>query len=73
MVVPWFIQNFTGVDGWGLDGWFLLVLMTIFAFWVVHSPELVKYSAFFFERYLVAKIRTIFLILVWMVFFIKRD
>jgi hypothetical protein len=23
MVVPWFFQNFLGVDGWGLDGWFL--------------------------------------------------
>jgi hypothetical protein len=28
----WFLQNFIGVDGWGMDGWFLLVLMTIFAF-----------------------------------------
>jgi hypothetical protein len=32
MVVPWFFQNFTEVDGWGLDGWFFLVLMTILAF-----------------------------------------
>jgi hypothetical protein len=31
MVVPWFLQNFTGVDGWVLGGWFLLVLMTILA------------------------------------------
>jgi hypothetical protein len=22
--VPWFFQNFLGVDGWGLGGWFLL-------------------------------------------------
>jgi len=32
MVVPWFLQNFIGVDGWGMEGWFLLVLMTILAF-----------------------------------------
>ncbi len=32
MVVPWFLQNFTGIDSWGLDGWFLLVLLTILAF-----------------------------------------
>ncbi len=24
MVVPWFLQNFLGIDGWGLDRWFLL-------------------------------------------------
>jgi hypothetical protein len=24
MVVPWFFQNFLGIDGWGLDRWFLL-------------------------------------------------
>jgi hypothetical protein len=47
MVVPWFLQNFTGVDGWALDGWFLLVLLTILSFrWVVHTPELVKCFAF---------------------------
>ncbi len=32
MVVPWFLQNLIGVDGCGMDGWFLLVLMTLFAF-----------------------------------------
>jgi hypothetical protein len=30
MVVPWCLQNLIGVDGCGMDGWFLLVLMTIF-------------------------------------------
>jgi hypothetical protein len=29
MVVPWFLQNLIVVDGCGMDGWFLLVLMTI--------------------------------------------
>jgi hypothetical protein len=47
MVVPWFLQNFTGVDGWALDGWFLLVLMTILSFCLSCSlVELVKYFAF---------------------------
>jgi hypothetical protein len=32
MVVPWFLQNLIVVDGCGMDGWFLLVLMTILAF-----------------------------------------
>jgi hypothetical protein len=31
-VLPWFLQNFLEVDGWGVDGWFLLVSVTIFAF-----------------------------------------
>jgi hypothetical protein len=47
MVVPWFLQNFIGVDGWGMEGWFLLVLMTILAFvWVVYLSELVMYFAY---------------------------
>jgi hypothetical protein len=36
MVVPWFLQNFLGVDGWGLDGWFLDINDRSFHFvWVV--------------------------------------
>ena len=31
-VVPWFLQNFLEVGGWGVDGWFFLVLVTIFVF-----------------------------------------
>jgi hypothetical protein len=31
-VCAWFLLDFVGVDGCGMDGWFLLVLMTIFAF-----------------------------------------
>ncbi len=30
----WFLQGFLGVGGRGLDGWFLLVLMTILASWL---------------------------------------
>jgi hypothetical protein len=29
MVVLWILQNLIVVDGCGMDGWFLLVLMTI--------------------------------------------
>jgi hypothetical protein len=32
MVVLWFLQNLIVVDGCGMDGWFLLVSVTIFAF-----------------------------------------
>ncbi len=30
--MPWLLQNFIGVDGWGMDGWFLLVLIANLAF-----------------------------------------
>jgi hypothetical protein len=73
MVVPWFLQNFLGVDGWGLDGWFLLsnndyscILLGLFT--------CLKWcSILLIERYLAAKLGTNFLISVWRVFFIKRD
>jgi hypothetical protein len=55
-----------------LDG-IRLVVLIIFAFsiWVVYLSELVKYSLI--ERYLAAKIGTIFSVLVWWVFFITCD
>jgi hypothetical protein len=35
MVVPWYLfQNFIGVEGWGMDRWFLLALMTILDFYL---------------------------------------
>ncbi len=30
MVVPWFLQNFLEVDGWGMDGWFFLGISDYF-------------------------------------------
>ncbi len=39
--------------------------------WVVYLSEVAKYLRV--ERYLVAKIGTIYLVLVWWVFFITRD
>ncbi len=58
MVVPWFLQNLIVVDGCGMDGWFLLVLMTIsHVVWVCNLSKLVKYLRV--ERYLAAKIGTI--------------
>jgi hypothetical protein len=32
MVVLWFLKNVIVVDGSGMNGWFLLVLMTTLAF-----------------------------------------
>jgi hypothetical protein len=71
--VPWFLLSFIGVYGLVMDGWYFLVFLIIFAFsvWVVHLSELAKYSRV--ERYLAAKIGTIYLVLVWWVFFITRD
>ncbi len=37
-VLPWFLQNFLEVDGWGVDGWFLLVSVIIFAFCLGRLP-----------------------------------
>jgi hypothetical protein len=72
-VVPWFLQNFIGVDGWGMDGWYSLVINDHFRilFGFVNLPELVKYLRV--ERYLAAKIGTIYLVLVWWVCFIICD
>jgi hypothetical protein len=45
--LPWFLQNFLEVGGWGVDGWFFLVLVTIsYLIWVVDLLELVKYFVY---------------------------
>ncbi len=64
-----FLGSMAGV--W-MDGFFWY-LMTILAVCLGYSLAWAGEVFCFFERYLVAKIRTIFSILVWMVFFIKRD
>jgi hypothetical protein len=65
MVVLCFLQNLIVVDGCGMDGWFFLVLMTTPAFCLGCLLSWAGEVFCFFERYLVAKIRTIFLLLVW--------
>ena len=63
--MPWFLLNFIGVHGLGMDGWYLLCIFFSFSLfvWVVHLSELAKYSRV--ERYLAAKIGTILVVLVW--------
>ncbi len=63
--MPWFLLNFIGVHGLGMDGWYSFGLSDHFRFfvWVVYLSELVKYSLI--ERYLAAKIGTISVVLVW--------
>ena len=46
-VVPWFLQNFLGVGGWGLDGWFLDINdHSCILFGLFFLSELVKYFAY---------------------------
>ncbi len=63
--MPWFLLNFIGVYGLGMDGWYFLGIFDHFRFsvWVVYLSELVKYSLI--ECYLAAKIGTISVVLVW--------
>ena len=58
MVVPWFFQNFLGIDGWGLDRWFLLSdndFSFIFQ-WLITSRKWC--SILLIERYLAAEFGT---------------
>ncbi len=56
-----------------MDGWYFLCVFRHFPFfvWVVYLSELAKYSRV--ERYLAAKIGTIYSVMVWWVFFIMCD
>jgi hypothetical protein len=56
--VPWFLQNFFGVDGWGLDGWFLFSISDYFCILSGFYICLSWWSILLIERYLVAKIGT---------------
>jgi len=71
--VPWFLQNFFGVDVWGQDGMVSFSISDYFCILSGFCTCLSWWSILLIERYLVAKIGTIFLISVWRVFFIKRD
>ncbi len=56
--MPWFLLNFIGVHGLGMDGWYFLCIFDYLLFvWVVYLSELVKYLHI--ERYLAAKVGTI--------------
>ncbi len=63
-LVPWFLLNFIGVHGLGMDGWYFLCIFDHFVvcFWVVYLSELVKYLHI--ERHLAAKTGTNFAVLI---------
>jgi hypothetical protein len=56
--VPWFLLNFIGVDGLGMDGWYSLGINDYFPHfvWVVYLSELVKYL--YIARHLAANFGT---------------
>ncbi len=55
-LLPWFLLNFIGVDGLGMDGWYSFGIFYYFRI-LFYLSELVKYLLI--ERYLAAKIGTI--------------
>ena len=59
--VPWFLHNFFGVYGWGLDGRFFFVLVIIFAFCL--GFVLMHYTLHI-ARHLAADFRTFFSLLI---------
>ncbi len=73
MLVPWFLLNFIGVDGLGMDRWYSFGICDHFRILFGLFTCLSWWNILFIERYLAAKIGTIFLTLVWWVFFITRD
>jgi len=64
----WFFLIYIGVDGLGMDGWYCLGICDHFRILFGLFTCLSWWNILFIERYLAAKIGTIFLILVWRVF-----
>ena len=56
--MPWFLQNFLGIDGWGLDRWFLLSDNDFSFIFLWLFTSLKWCSILLIERYLAAEFGT---------------